>query len=93
MSFLWTIVVGLIAGAVATILMHGRNKGGLFVLGIAGSMLAAGILYAESQSLSIVASVLGAAALLGLYRVTAKKQRLRQVPQRSTERDEFRKAA
>ena len=93
MSFLWTIVVGLVAGAVATILMPGRNKGGLFLLGISGSILAAGILYAEGQSLSIVASVIGATVLLALYRVTATKQRKRPNVQRTIDRDEFRKAA
>ena len=89
MSFLSMIVVGIVAGAVATILMPGRPKGGLFVLGISGAILAGGMQYAERQPLTIVGSLIGAVVLLVLYGATATKERA----QKTEDRDEFRKAA
>jgi uncharacterized membrane protein YeaQ/YmgE (transglycosylase-associated protein family) len=43
MHFLWALIIGLIVGAVAKLLMPGRDPGGIIVtslLGIAGSLLA-----------------------------------------------------
>lgn len=77
MSIVVMLVVGLIVGALAKLIMPGRDPGGLIVtiaLGIAGS-LGAGMVgrqlgwYASGQSAGIIASVLGALALLALYRV------------------------
>lgn len=76
MSIVVMLVVGLIVGALAKLIMPGRDPGGLIVtiaLGIAGS-LGAGMVgrqlgwYASGQSAGIIASVLGALALLALYR-------------------------
>jgi uncharacterized membrane protein YeaQ/YmgE (transglycosylase-associated protein family) len=76
MSLLWMIVVGLIVGAVAKLLMPGRDPGGVIVtilLGIAGSLLA-GFLgrtlgwYTTGEAAGFIASVVGAVLLLGIYR-------------------------
>jgi uncharacterized membrane protein YeaQ/YmgE (transglycosylase-associated protein family) len=74
---LWMIVVGLVVGAVAKLLMPGRDPGGFVItmlIGIAGSIIA-GFLgrsigwYAEGQPAGIFASIVGAIILLIAYRV------------------------
>jgi uncharacterized membrane protein YeaQ/YmgE (transglycosylase-associated protein family) len=83
MTFLWMVFVGMVIGAVAKMLMPGRDPGGLIVtilLGIAGSVVA-GILgrsvgwYAEGQPAGIVASVIGAVLILVVYRSLARTGR------------------
>jgi uncharacterized membrane protein YeaQ/YmgE (transglycosylase-associated protein family) len=83
MSILWMIVIGLVVGAVAKLLMPGRDPGGVMmtiVLGIAGSILA-GVTgrsmgwYAAGESGGFIASVLGAILLLALYRVIKRDAR------------------
>src|SRR5947207_5022340 len=80
MSFLWMIVVGLVVGAIAKLLMPGRDPGGAIVtilLGIAGSVVA-GVLgrsvgwYSEGQPAGFVASILGAILILVVYRAIAR---------------------
>jgi len=74
---LWMIIVGLIVGAVAKLLMPGRDPGGFIItilLGIVGSVVAGSIgravgWYQEGQPAGFIASVLGAILLLYLYRV------------------------
>jgi uncharacterized membrane protein YeaQ/YmgE (transglycosylase-associated protein family) len=73
---LWMLVIGLVIGAVAKLVMPGRDPGGFIVtilLGIAGSMVAGFLgralgLYGEGQPAGFIASVLGAMLLLFLYR-------------------------
>ena len=76
MHFLWMIIVGLIVGAIAKLLMPGRDPGGFIItmlLGIGGSVLA-GLLgrsvgwYTQGEPVGFIASVLGAIILLGIYR-------------------------
>jgi uncharacterized membrane protein YeaQ/YmgE (transglycosylase-associated protein family) len=80
MHILWIGLIGLIIGAFAKLLMPGRNPGGIIatsLIGIAGS-LAAGIVghaagwYVEGERAGFAASVLGAIALLALYREYAR---------------------
>ena len=83
MHFLGMIVIGLIVGAIAKLVMSGRDPGGLFVtmlLGIAGSVVA-GFLgrllgwYSEGQSAGFIASIVGAIILLALYRMLTGRGR------------------
>lgn len=77
MGFLWTLIVGLVVGAVAKLLMPGRDPGGIIVtmlIGVAGALLA-GFLgramgwYANpGDGPGIIASIIGAMILLLLYR-------------------------
>jgi len=81
-SLLWTALIGLLVGAIAKLLMPGKDPGGWIVtilLGLAGSFVA-GYLgrmigwYKEGQSAGFIMSVLGAVLLLFLYRLfTGKK--------------------
>lgn len=70
-------VIGLAIGAVAKLLMPGKDPGGWFVtmlLGIAGSWVGAFIANALgiSGGLSVIAAVLGAMLLLLIYRLLKK---------------------
>ena len=77
MSIIWMIVIGLIVGAIAKLLMPGSDPGGIVItalLGIGGALLA-GFLgramnwYAAGEPAGFIASVIGAIALLAIYRV------------------------
>jgi uncharacterized membrane protein YeaQ/YmgE (transglycosylase-associated protein family) len=77
MSIIGMIFIGLIVGAVAKLLMPGKDPGGFIVtilLGIAGSVVA-GYLgqaigwYRDGEPAGFIAAVLGAMILLGIYRL------------------------
>ena len=77
MSFLWTLLIGLVIGAVAKFLMPGKDPGGIFItmiIGIAGSILATYIgkaigHYPDGSTAGFIASVIGAMLLLFIYRM------------------------
>ena len=77
MGILGWILFGLIVGALAKLVMPGRDPGGIIVtmlLGIAGAVLGGFIgralgFYGEGEAAGFVMSFLGAVALLALYRV------------------------
>jgi uncharacterized membrane protein YeaQ/YmgE (transglycosylase-associated protein family) len=83
MHILWMLVIGLLVGAVAKLIMPGKDPGGVIVtmlLGIAGSFIAGFIgrsvgHYQPGQSPGIIASVLGAVLLLLLYRLAIGARR------------------
>jgi uncharacterized membrane protein YeaQ/YmgE (transglycosylase-associated protein family) len=78
MGFLWTLIIGLVVGAIAKLLMPGRDPGGIIVtmlIGVVGAVLA-GFLgralgwYSEpGAGPGIIASIIGAMILLFLYRL------------------------
>jgi uncharacterized membrane protein YeaQ/YmgE (transglycosylase-associated protein family) len=77
MHLLWMIVIGLIVGALAKLIMPGRDPGGVIVtilLGIAGSVVA-GLIgralgwYSEGQPAGFIASLIGAIIILAIYRL------------------------
>jgi uncharacterized membrane protein YeaQ/YmgE (transglycosylase-associated protein family) len=78
MGILWTLIIGLIVGAIAKFLMPGKDPGGFIVtmlIGVAGALLA-GFLgralgwYANpGEGPGITASIIGALLLLLLYRM------------------------
>ena len=85
MGIVVTLIVGLIVGAIAKLLMPGRDPGGIIVtilLGIGGAFTA-GFLgrtlgwYRDPGSApGILASVIGAMILLGIYRLAVGRRRL-----------------
>ena len=87
MGILGWIVFGLIVGAVAKLLMPGRDPGGIIVtmlLGIAGAVLGGFLgralgLYGEGEAAGFLMSFLGAVVLLALYRMMVSR-RHRAVP-------------
>lgn len=80
-AFLWTIIIGLVVGAVAKLLTPGRDPGGCLItilLGMAGAFLAGFIgravgWYQPDQPAGFIASVLGAIILLVIYRLIARR--------------------
>ncbi|MBA3607200.1 MAG: GlsB/YeaQ/YmgE family stress response membrane protein [Chthoniobacterales bacterium] len=81
-AILWTLVIGLVVGAIAKLLMPGRDPGGCIItilLGIAGAFVA-GYLgrvlnwYEPGQPAGFIASVIGAMLLLLIYRMFAGKR-------------------
>lgn len=81
MGIIWTLIVGLIIGAIAKLLMPGRDPGGIIVtilIGIAGSFLAGFVggelgYYRAGSGPGIIASILGAMALLFVYRAVKRR--------------------
>ena len=80
MDILFTLIVGLIVGALAKLVMPGKDPGGILVtmlLGIAGAFIA-GVMgqslgwYAIGEGPGLIASVVGAVILLGIYRAVAR---------------------
>ena len=76
MHILVTLIVGLIVGALAKLVMPGKDPGGVIItilLGIAGAFIA-GVLghalgwYEVGDGPGIIASVIGAVILLAIYR-------------------------
>jgi uncharacterized membrane protein YeaQ/YmgE (transglycosylase-associated protein family) len=75
--FLWMCLIGLLAGAIAKLVMPGKDPGGILVtmlLGLAGSVVAGFLgrvlgLYREGQAAGFLMSVLGAILLLVVYRM------------------------
>lgn len=83
MSIILMVIIGLIVGMVAKLIMPGRDGGGFIttaLLGIVGAFLAGFIgqtfgLYNSDEPAGFIASVIGAIALLGIYRLTTGRIR------------------
>ena len=80
-SILWILVIGLLVGAVAKLLMPGRDPGGCIItilLGIAGALVASYLgqalgWYRPGQPAGFIGSVVGAMLLLLLYRLLFRR--------------------
>lgn len=76
LSLLWAAIVGLIVGALAKLIMPGKDPGGIIItmaIGIAGSLVANLLgsalgLYRQGEAPGFIMSLLGALLLLWLYR-------------------------
>ena len=76
MNFIWMIIVGLVVGALAKLIMPGRDPGGMLItilLGIAGSLIAGMVgravgWYVPGQPAGFIASMVGAILILAAYR-------------------------
>jgi uncharacterized membrane protein YeaQ/YmgE (transglycosylase-associated protein family) len=79
------IVFGLIVGALAKLVMPGRDPGGIIVtmlLGVAGALLGGFIgramgLYGPGEAAGFLMSFAGAVILLALYRMLIRRRALR----------------
>jgi uncharacterized membrane protein YeaQ/YmgE (transglycosylase-associated protein family) len=73
---LWTIVIGLVAGALAKFFMPGKDPGGIIVtilLGIVGAVVATFLgklvgWYQPGESAGLIAATLGAILVLYVYK-------------------------
>jgi uncharacterized membrane protein YeaQ/YmgE (transglycosylase-associated protein family) len=81
-SIIWACIIGLIVGAVAKLIMPGKDPGGWIItilLGLAGSLVASYLgrlvgWYREGQSAGFIMSVLGAILILLVYRLIIGKK-------------------
>jgi len=81
MGIIGWIVFGLIVGAVAKLLMPGRDPGGwiiTIVLGIAGALVGGWLgralgWYGPNDAAGFLMALVGALVLLGLYRLTLRR--------------------
>ncbi|HEY1337448.1 MAG TPA: GlsB/YeaQ/YmgE family stress response membrane protein [Bryobacteraceae bacterium] len=77
LHFLWMCLVGLVVGALAKLILPGKDPGGMIVtilLGIAGSIVAGFLgralgLYESGEGAGLIMSIIGAILLLLLYRM------------------------
>jgi uncharacterized membrane protein YeaQ/YmgE (transglycosylase-associated protein family) len=88
MHWLWIIIIGLVAGAVAKLIMPGKDPGGIFitiVLGVVGALLATFLgrligWYQPGESAGFIGAVVGSIILLVIYRLFKKKRPPRKAP-------------
>ena len=82
MNWLWVIVIGLVIGALAKLLMPGKDPGGFIVttlLGVAGSVVATMLgraigWYQEGESAGFIMSLIGAVLLLAIYHAVIRRR-------------------
>jgi uncharacterized membrane protein YeaQ/YmgE (transglycosylase-associated protein family) len=82
MSFLWAIIIGFVAGAIAKFIMPGRDPGGFIVtilLGIGGSVVATWLgrtlgWYHGDQGANFIGSIVGAVIILAVYRILVRNR-------------------
>jgi uncharacterized membrane protein YeaQ/YmgE (transglycosylase-associated protein family) len=77
------LIIGLIAGAIAKLIMPGKDPGGILVtmlLGVAGSFVGGFLgrtlgVGGENLTAGLIGSIIGALILLGLYRLVIGRRR------------------
>jgi len=82
MGWLWTLIIGLIVGAIAKWVMPGRQGGGIIVtmiLGIIGALVATWIgqavgWYQQGQGAGFIAAIIGALIVLWIYGLVTRKR-------------------
>ena len=82
MDILWTILIGLVVGAIAKLIMPGKGPGGFIItilLGIGGALIATYLgqlvgWYQTGQSAGFIGAIVGAILILVIYRLIKVKQ-------------------
>lgn len=81
-GIIWILVIGLVIGAIAKLLMPGKDPGGCIItmlIGIAGAFISSYLgqkigWYEPGQPSSFIGAIVGAMLLLLLYRLIAPKR-------------------
>jgi uncharacterized membrane protein YeaQ/YmgE (transglycosylase-associated protein family) len=84
MHLLWALIIGLVIGALAKLVVPGKDGGGILItmlLGVAGSVVAnlvghAAGWYRAEEGAGLIASVIGAVALLVIYHAATHRKML-----------------
>lgn len=86
MSILWLLLIGLIAGAIAKLIMPGKDPGGFIVtmlLGVAGAFVGGFLFralgFGGDGPAGLIGAVIGAIILLALYRLFTRRRTTRTV--------------
>jgi uncharacterized membrane protein YeaQ/YmgE (transglycosylase-associated protein family) len=83
MHIIWSLIVGLVVGAIAKAIMPGKDPGGIgitMLLGVAGALVAGflgralGWYHAGQSGPGVIASVIGAILLLAIYRAVSGRR-------------------
>ena len=83
MGFVWTIVIGFLAGVIAKFIMPGRNEPSGFILttilGIVGAFVATWLgqslgWYAPGEGAGLIGAVVGAILILLLWGVVSRRR-------------------
>jgi len=83
MSFIWTIIIGFIAGVIAKFLMPGPNEPSGFILtailGIVGAFVASYMgqvigIYGPGEGAGLIGAVIGAVIVLAVWAMIAKNK-------------------
>jgi uncharacterized membrane protein YeaQ/YmgE (transglycosylase-associated protein family) len=83
MSFIWTIIIGFLAGVIAKFLMPGPNEPSGFilttVLGIVGAFVASYLgqilgIYGPGEGAGLIGAVVGAVIVLAVWAMIAKNR-------------------
>ncbi|WP_270938550.1 GlsB/YeaQ/YmgE family stress response membrane protein [Falsiroseomonas oryzae] len=82
MGFLWTIIIGFVAGLIAKFLMPGRDPGGFIIttlLGIVGALVATWLgqalgWYRAGEGAGLIGAVVGAIIVLVVYRFAVARR-------------------
>jgi len=82
MAFLWALIIGLIAGAIAKLIMPGKDPGGFVItmlLGVGGALLFTFIgkmlgIYESDESAGLIGGIIGSLVILFLYRLVMKRR-------------------
>jgi uncharacterized membrane protein YeaQ/YmgE (transglycosylase-associated protein family) len=82
LELIWIIIIGAVVGALAKLIMPGRDPGGFFVtalLGMGGALVATFIgrligLYGPNQGAGFIASIVGALIVLFVYHSVRRRQ-------------------
>jgi len=82
MGFIWTIIIGFIAGVIAKFLMPGRDPGGFIIttlLGIGGAVVATWLgqavgWYRAGEGAGLIGAVVGAIIVLVIYRMVVGRR-------------------
>ena len=83
MGFIGTLIIGLIAGALAKLLMPGRQGGGIIVtmlLGVVGAFVATWLgqalgWYGPNEGAGLIGSVVGAIVVLLIWGAVTRRRR------------------
>ena len=81
LHWLWVVVIGVVIGALAKLVMPGKDPGGFIItalLGIAGAVAATVMghavgWYGPGESAGFIMSVIGAVILLAIYRAVRRR--------------------
>lgn len=83
MEFIWMLIIGLVAGALAKLIMPGRQGGGILItmaLGVVGAFVAGflgralGLYSATNDGPGLIGSTIGAIVVLAIYGMVTRNR-------------------